>query len=132
MVSDVLEAFRLWSYYQALLDPRDDCLHALHSKFLHKYLQFDVTKIEDLHNVCSAIGHDSSHATLSDHDSHNLMLTPDSHLIRHKNLDGGIPKLYHAICEGPYAIVTDVAKFGFRAMLPEPYQELVDVQQHTD
>jgi hypothetical protein len=77
-----------------------------------------VTKAEDLHNVCSAIGHDSSHATLLDHDGHNIMLTPDSHLIRNKNLDDGIPKLYHAICDGSYVIVTNVAKFGFRALLP--------------
>lgn len=69
------------------------------------------------------MGHDSSHATLSNHGGHNIMLTPDSCLIRHKNLDGGIPKLYHAICDGPYAIVNDVTKFGFRALLPELYQE---------
>ena len=110
MVSDVLEAFRLWYYHQALLGPRDDCLHTLDSKFLHKHHQFDM-KAEDLHNAYSAIRHDSSYATLSDHDGHNIMLTPNSRLIR------------HAICNGPYAIVTDVAKSGFRTLLPELYHE---------
>ena len=132
MVSEVLKAFRLWSYHQAFLDPRKDCRHPLHAKFLRDHPQFDVTKAADPHHVSATIAHDGSHATLSDHDGHNIMLTPDSRLNRHMNLDGGIPKLYRAVCQGPYAIVTDVAKFGFRALLPELYQEYVEVQQNTD
>jgi len=127
-----LEAFQLWSYHQALSDPRDDCLHALHSKFLRTHPQFDVTKAEDLHNVCSEMGHDSSHATLSDYDGHNIMLTPDSRLVRHRNLDGGIPKLYHMICDGPYAMVTMWPSLVSAPCFESCIRSIVDIQQHTN
>ena len=132
MVLDVLEAFRLWSYHQAFHDPRHDCRHPLHAKFLREHPQFDVTQAADPHHVSATIAHDGCHASLADHDGDRIMLTPDSRLCRHLNTYEGIPKLYRAVCDGPYAIVTDVAKFGFHALLPELYQQYVEVQQNTD
>ncbi len=132
-VSDVAEAFRLWSYHQGLPNPEHDGRHALQRKFLRDHPEFDVTKAADFHHACSCIEHYGCHCTTGDPhgDKRGVLMTMGSLLNRHR-FPYKISPLYNAIRDGAFVVVTDVAKFGFRALFPKLYGEYIEVQQNTD